>query len=185
LLISTPVLISPLWGLVHDNGTTSQRVPSENDLSKNVRFPSVLNFATLKIALRRGVLLLIGILLLVGTINAFREIPTVQAYNQQQDALIHDLTRLKITHFYTDYWTCDSIVFLSKEHLICGSVDDALLLHYNRYLPYSAAVKADPNAAYVFPNGASQIPSIAKKAALSAGHYRRFVLDGYVIYQPL
>jgi hypothetical protein len=185
LLISTPVLISPLWGLVHDNGTTSQRVPSENDLSKNVRFPSVLNFATLKIALRRGVLLLIGILLLVGTINAFREIPTVHAYNQQQDALIHDLTRLKITHFYTDYWTCDSIVFLSKEHLICGSVDDALLLHYNRYLPYSAAVKADPNAAYVFPNGASQIPSIAKKAALSAGHYRRFVLDGYVIYQPL
>src|SRR5216683_4502641 len=185
LLISTPALISPLWGLVHDNGTTSQRVPSENDLSKNVRFPSVLNFATLKIALRRGVLLLIGILLLVGTINAFREIPTVHAYNQQQDALIHDLTRLKITHFYTDYWTCDSIIFLSKEHLICGSVDDALLLHYNRYLPYSATVKADPNATYVFPLGASQIPSIAKKAALSAGHYQHFVLDGYVIYQPL
>jgi len=186
LLISTPALISPLWGLAHDNGTTSQRMPSEkNDLSKNVRFPFVLNFSTLKIALRRGVLLLIGILLLVGTINAFREIPTVLAYNQQQDALIHDLTRLKITHFYTDYWTCDSIVFLSKEHLICASVDDSLLLHYNRYLPYSAAVKADPNAAYVFPNGVSQIPSIAKKAALSAGHYRRFVLDGYVIYQPL
>jgi len=185
LLISTPALISPLWGLKYDNGTTSQRVPSENDLSKNLRFPFVLNFATLKIALRRGVLLLIGILLLVGTINAFREIPTVHAYNQQQDALIHDLTRLKITHFYTDYWTCDSIVFLSKEHIICSSVDDALLLHYNRYLPYSATVKADPNAAYVFPLGASQIPSIAKKAALSAGHYRRFVLDGYVIYQPL
>lgn len=186
LLISTPALISPLWGLAHDNATTSQRVPSEkNDLSKNLRFPFVLNFATLKIALRRGVLLLFGIVLLVGTINTFFEIPTVHAYNQQQDALIHDLSRLKITHFYSDYWTCDSIVFLSKEHLICASVDDALLLHYNRYQPYSAAVKADPNAAYVFPLGASQIPSIAKKAALSAGHYRRFVLDGNVIYQPL
>ena len=109
----------------------------------------------------------------------------MHAYNQQQDALIHDLTRLKITHFYTDYWTCDSIVFLSKEHIICGSVDDTLLLHYNRYLPYSATVKADPNAAYVFPLGASQIASIAKKAEHSAGKYQRFIFDGYVIYLPL
>jgi hypothetical protein len=144
-----------------------------------------LNFATLKIALRRGVLLLIGILLLVGTINAFREIPTVHAYNQQQDALIHDLTRMKITHFYTDYWTCDSIAFLSKEQIVCSSDDNALRPHYNRYLPYVAIVKADPHSAYVFPLGASQIPSITKKAALSAGHYQHFVLDGYVIYQTL
>ena len=186
LLISTPALIWPLWDLAGDNGATSQRVHSEkNDPSRHIRFPFAINIATWKIILRRGVLILIGILLLVGTINAFLEIPTVQAYNQQQNALIHDLTRLKITHFYTDYWTCDSIVFLSKEHIICASVDDALRLHYNRYLPYVATVKADPNSAYVFPLGASQIPSIAKKAALSAGHYQRFVLDGYVIYQPL
>jgi hypothetical protein len=178
LLISTPALISPLWGLAGDNGATSQLVHSENnDLSKNIRFSFV--------ALRRGVLALIGVLLLVGTINAFLEIPTVQAYNQQQDALIHNLTRLKITHFYTDYWTCDSIVFLSKEHFICSSVDNALLPHYNRYLPYVALVKADPNSAYVFPLGASQISSIAKKVARSAGHYKRLVLDGYVIYQPM
>ena len=186
LLISTPALIWPLWGLAGDNGATSQRVHSEkNDPSRHTRFPFAINIATGKIALRRGVLVLIGILLLVGTMNAFLEIPTVQAYNKHQDALIHDLTRLKITHFYTDYWTCDSIAFLSKEHIICASVDDALRLHYNRYLPYVATVKADPNSAYVFPLGASQIPSIAKKAALSAGHYQRFVLDGYVIYQPL
>ena len=186
LLISTPALIWPLWGLAGDNGATSQRVHSEkNDPSRHTRFLFAINIATGKIALRRGVVVLIGILLLVGTMNAFLEIPTVQAYNKHQDALIHDLTRLKITHFYTDYWTCDSIAFLSKEHIICASVDDALRLHYNRYLPYVATVKADPNSAYVFPLGASQIPSIAKKAALSAGHYQRFVLDGYVIYQPL
>ncbi len=186
LLISTPALIWPLWDLAGDNSATSQRVHSENnDPYRQTRFPFAINIATGKIVLRRGVLVLIGILLLVGTINAFLEIPTVQAYNHQQDALIHDLTRMKITHFYTDYWTCDSIAFLSKEHILCGSVDNALRLHYNRYLPYLAPVIADPNSAYVFPLGASQIPSIAKKAALSAGHYQRFVLDGYVIYQPL
>ena len=186
LLISTPALISPLWGLSLDRDTTSQRVHSENnDLSKNVRFQFALNFATLKIALRRGVLLLIGIALLVGTINAFFEIPVVQVYNHQQDALIHDLTRMNITHFYTDYWTCNSIVFLSKEHIICSSVDNALRPHYNRYLPYVALVKADPYAAYVFPLGASQIPSLATKVAHSPGHYQRFILYGYLIYQPL
>jgi hypothetical protein len=186
LLISTPALISPLWGLSRDHGTTSQRVHSENnDFPKNVRFEFALNFATLKIALRRGLLLLFGIALLVGTINAFFEIPVVQVYNHQQDALIHDLTHMKITHFYSDYWTCASIVFISKEHIICSSVDNALRPHYNRYLPYVSFVKADPNSAYVFPLGASQIPSIAKRAALLAGHYQRFVLDGYVIYQPL
>ena len=186
LLISTPALIWPLWGLTGDNGATSQRVPFEkNDPSRHARFPFAINITTWKIVLRRGVLLLIGFALLVGTMNAFLEIPIVQVYNHQQDALIHDLTRMKITHFYTDYWTCDSIIFLSKEHIICGSVDDALRLHYNRYLPYLATVKADPNSAYVFPVGASQIPSIAKKAAHSAGKYQRFVIDGYVIYLPL
>src|SRR5438874_1517474 len=186
LLISTPAIIWPLWGLAGDNGATSQRVHSENnDLSKHTRFPFAINIALGKIALRRGILVLIGILLLVGIINAFLEIPTVQAYNQQQDALIHDLTRMNITHFYTDYWTCDSIVFLSKEHIICGSVDDALLPHYNRYLPYISIVKSDPNSAYVFPLGASQTLPLAKKMALSAKHYQNFVLDGYIIYEPL
>jgi hypothetical protein len=130
-------------------------------------------------------LVIIGIALLVGTISAFFEVPAVQSYNQQQYALIRDLTRMKITHFYTDYWTCDSIVFLSKEHIICASVDDLLLAHYNRYQPYVALVKSDPNSAYIFPLGVSQVGSIAKKASLSAGHYQRFVLDGYVIYQPV
>ena len=126
LLISTPALIWPLWGMASDNGATSQRVHSENnDLSRHIQFPFAINIATLKIALRRGVLLLIGIALLVGTINAFLEIPTVQAYNHQQDALIHELTRMKITHFYADYWTCDTIILLSKEHIICISVDNA------------------------------------------------------------
>ncbi len=186
LLISTPALIWPLWGLAGDNGATSQLVHSaNNDFSRNMRFPIAITTTTLKIALRRGILVLIGILLMVGTINAFLEIPTVQAYNKQQDALIHDLTRMKITHFYTDYWTCDSTIFLSKEQIICSSIDDALLPHYNRYLPYISIVKSDPNSAYVFPLGASQTLPLAQKMALSANHYQRFVLDGYVIYEPL
>ena len=180
LLISTCALISSLWGLGDDCSTTTlSRRAEKNDLSKHTRFPFIINIATGKLVLRRGILVLIGILLLVGTFNAFLEIPTVQAYNQQQDALVHDLTRMKITHFYADYWTCDSIVFLSKEHLICSSVE------FNRYVPYVALVKSDPYASYIFPIGASQIPSLDRKVARSAGHYLRFELHGYVIYRPI
>jgi hypothetical protein len=175
LLISTPALISSLWGLADDFGSTFQHVHSaKNDRSRHTRFPSAINKVTGKFVLRRGILLLIGILLLLGTMNAFIEIPTVQAYYQQQDALIHDLTGMKITRIYSDYWTCDSIVFLSKEHIICSSVE------FNRYLPYVALVKADPDADYVFPMGASQIASLT-----TARHYLRFELDGYVIFRPL
>jgi hypothetical protein len=186
LLISTPALIWPLWGLTNGNSASPQSTYSpKNDLSVSNRFPFAITTRTVKIGLRRGMLVLIGILLLAGTIKALFEIPTVQAYNQQQDALIHDLTRMKITHFYTDYWTCDNIIFLSKEHIICSSVDNSLRPHYNRYLPYVDVVKADPSASYVFPLGASQLPSLVTKVAHSTRHYQRFVLDGYVIYQPL
>ncbi|MGZ3609368.1 MAG: hypothetical protein ACXVBU_04815, partial [Ktedonobacteraceae bacterium] len=132
-----------------------------------------------------GILALIGLLLLFGTINTFLEIPTVQAYNRQQDALIHELTRLKINHFYTEYWTCDSTAFLSKDHIICSSIDNALRPHYNRYLPYISIIKSDPNSAYVFPQGASQIDPLIKKIAHSAKKYQRLIFDGYVIYKPV
>src|SRR6266566_845354 len=188
LLISTPALIWPFWGLSGDNGTTFQRVHSENnDSSKHARFPFAINIATGKIVLRRGVLVLIGILLLVGTINAFLEIPTVQAYNHQQTTLIHGLLRIKATHIYTDYWTCDSIAFLSREQIICASVDSQLRLQprYNRYAPYVPIVKADPNSAYVFPIGDGQVQAIARQAALSPGRYRQYVFGDYVVYQPV
>ncbi len=186
LLISTPALIAPLWGSANDKRALTPGLSTpDSRFSTFAWFPLTLNLATFKMVLRRGILLLLGTLLLVGTIKAFFEIPTVRVYNQQQDALIHDLLRIKATHIYADYWSCDSITFLSKEQIICGVVSDQLLPSHNRYPPYYSIVKADPNSAYVFPIGASQIPTITKKAAHSAGHYQHFVFDGYVVYQPV
>lgn len=186
LLISTPALIWPLWGQFEENSVTSLgSQPVIIDPHQHKHFPFSISTTSLKIAIKRGILALIGVLLLVGTINVFLEIPTVKAYNQQQDALIHELTQLKINHFYTEYWTCDSTAFLSQEHIICSSIDNALLPHYNRYLPYVSIIKSDPNSAYVFPLGASQLNPLAKKIAHSAKKYQRLIFDGYVIYKPV
>ena len=183
VLISTPALIAPLWGQSSHMKTMTPDMGIDDHSHKRGWF----NFASFKAVLGRGILVIIGIVWLVGTINAFREIPTVQAYNQQQNTLIQGLLRIKATHIYTDYWTCDSIAFLSREQIICASVDSQLRLQprYNRYAPYVPIVKADPNSAYVFPIGDGQIQAIARQAALSPGRYRQYVFGDYVVYQPV
>ncbi len=183
LLISTPALIAPLLGLSSDKSAKNSNV-SNDDYSHTHRW---FTFTSLKVAMGRGILLIIGIVLLVGTINAFLEIPTVQAYSQRQDTLIRGLLRIKATHVYTDYWTCDSIAFLSREQIICASVDGELKVQprYSRYAPYVRIVKADPNSAYVFPIEAGQIPAIAKRMALLPRHYQQFVFGNYMVYQPV
>jgi hypothetical protein len=183
LLISTPALIAPLLGLSSDK-VAMTKVIGNDDHSRIRNWFTITSF---KAALGRGILLIIGIVLLVGTINAFLEIPTVQANNQQQDTLIHGLLRIKATHIYTDYWTCDSIAFLSREQIICASVDGQLRVQprYSRYAPYVPIVKADPNSAYVFPLQGGQIPPFAGRTSLSSGHYQRFVFGNYVVYQPV
>jgi hypothetical protein len=178
LLIATPALIAPLWGLSHDS--------HQEYSSASARYPFAVHLATVTLALRRGILLIIGIVLLLGTISVFYEIPTAQAVNQQQNALIRDLLRIKATHIYTtDYWTCDRLAFLTKEQIICAVVDDHLQDFRTRPPGYYSIVKADPHSAIIYPVGSAQASAIAKRMALSPGRYRRFVFDGYVVYQPV
>lgn len=165
LLIVIPAVIAPLWGS-----------------ASTIKLP-LGRLAKVKVAVSRGMLLLIGILLLIGAINTFREIPSTQISNQQQDALIHDLVRIRATHIYTDYWTCDRIAFLSKEQIICAVADPDLQgRHNNRYKPYLSIVSADPRSAYVFLIDSPQAATM--KTLLSGGQYQHFVFDGYIIYQP-
>jgi len=177
LLIATPALIAPLWGLSHDN--------YQEYSSASKRYPFAVHLATITLALRRGILLFIGVVLLLGTISVFYEIPTAQAINQQQNALIRDLLRIKATHIYTDYWTCNRLAFLTKEQIVCAVVNDRLQDIRTRPPRYYSIVKADPHSAIMFPVGSAQASAIAKRVALSAGRYKRFVFDGYLVYQPV
>jgi len=174
LLIATPALIAPLWGLSHDNLQEYSSASARNPL------------ATVSLVLRRGILLFIGVVLLLGTISVFYEVPTAQAVNQQQEALIRDLLRIKATHIYaTDYWSCNRLAFLSKEQIICAVVNDHLQDMRTRPPRYYSIVKADPHSAIISPIGSIQANAIAKLVAGSEEHYQRFVFDGYVVYQPV
>ncbi len=166
LLIATPAVIAPLWGLSHDSAPQSEREGP----------------VTIKVVLRRAILLLIGVVYLIGTISIFFEVPSVQVVDRQQQALIHDLLSINVTHFYTDYWTCDRLAFLAKEQIICAVLDGTLHEADTRVKGYYAIVKSDPHYVDMFPLGSEQDHNLA---ALAPGRYRRFVFEGYAVYQPV
>src|SRR5260221_2665360 len=132
----------------------------------------------------RGVLVLVGFIFLLGTVIAFIEVPATQAANQQRADLIGNLSRIGATHIYTDYWTCNALAFTSNERIICGVLDENLQPTHNRAPRYYAIVSADPHTAYVFCMD-NQLPSLEHKLQAKGLTYRRYVFDGYVVFQPV
>ncbi len=167
LLIITPALIAPLWSAaskLKDQVTT--------------RFERGI------VPVSRGVLVLVGFIFLLGTVIAFIEVPATQAANQQRADLIGNLSRIGATHIYTDYWTCNALAFTSNERIICGVLDENLQPTHNRAPRYYAIVSADPHTAYVFRMD-NQLPSLEHKLQAKDLTYRRYVFDGYVVFQPV
>ncbi len=165
LLIILPAVIWPLWhGFMQ--------------ISRSSRTTAI------STALRFAIIFLIGLTFLVGTFTIFGEIPSAEASQQQDAALIHDLAQSGITHIYSDYWTCDRLVFASKEQIICGVVFTSLKPGLNRYAPYYSIVSADPNSSYVFQQDSEYSHAAANNPTFSNARYRHFTLDGYIIYQP-
>ena len=167
VLIAAPAVIFPLWqgAAVGISRLTTRR-------------------KQISALLCGGVLLAIGGCLLIGTIGVMTEVPSVEAQNQQQEALIHNLVQIGATRIYTDYWTCDSIAFDSQEHIICGVLDNNLQPTHNRYMPYLVIVTAHPGTSYVFTLDSPQASAIAHAVQTHHMRYRHFAFDGYSVYQP-
>ena len=66
-------------------------------------------------------------LFLVGTISIASDLSSSQEANQQQNELIAGLERVGATHIYSDFWTCNRIIFVSQEKIICGVTDRTLM----------------------------------------------------------
>jgi 4-amino-4-deoxy-L-arabinose transferase-like glycosyltransferase len=165
LLIVTPAILWPLWG-----GLTA--LPWSR--------------ARLRISINAALLGLVAASFLLGTALTFGDVPSAQAADQQQTTLINGLLRIGATRIYTDYWTCDGAAFLSQERIICGVVDNNLQPSHNRDPHYYAIVSADPHAAYVFTPTSGQLQMLEQRLQASGtiNMYRRYVIEGYVVYEP-
>ena len=170
LLIATPAVIAPLWKNESPIGPLSST------------WLSRLNW--LLTGLKGAILLYVGSMLLLGAIGTFNNIPTVQSIDQRQQGLISNLLHIGSRDIISEYWTCNRIIFQSKERIICSVVDERLRPGYNRYEPYYYIVQKDAHASFVFPLGSPEAAYFARRVAHSSKHYHRFVFDGYVVYQP-
>ena len=165
--IATPALIYPLW-----QGANTARKSTG----------SVAGFILTNF--KRLALLAIALLFLLGTVKAFQEIPATQATNAQQEDFIQNLSRIGVFHIYSDYWTCERVMFQSAGRITCYTVNESLGQGYERYLPSKAIVTADAGSSWAFPTNLPQAKAIAQRMTLSGKPYHRYEFDGYVVYQP-
>jgi hypothetical protein len=164
LLVAFPVTLAPLWEPLQHHRATSSTDKA--------------------LLLRRAGFLLVGSLLIYSTLGVFQQVASVQVLNQQRRVFIADLLRVHATHIYSDYWTCNDVIFQSEEHIICSVIDSDFQPGQNRYPLYSSIVQQDPQASYVFQIGSPQAVLLSQKGDTLKGHYSSLIIDGYVIYQP-
>jgi hypothetical protein len=167
LLIAFPAIFWPIWSSI-----------------RAVR-PLPVSFATIGNILQRSLLLFVGLTFLFGTVSVFARAHSDQVVTQGQYKLIDSLLHLHVTRIYSDYWTCDRIIFQSDERIICSVVNENLQPGQNRYPPYRLIVQNDAQAAYLLPLGSPQGLTFTQKMLHSGTHYASLMLDNYILYRPL
>jgi len=168
LWISAPVVLWPLW--------------------RALRFirslPLWFNFC--KMSFIAAVWEVVGGILLLSTMYIILEIPQAQARDQQLTQLTTTLERLHVTRFYSEYWTCNNVIFASQERLICedSGVENGTFTHgFDRYVQYQWILKASSNPAFVFPeNDNYHIQTLKNLVAQQHIEYHRVDVAGYAIF---
>lgn len=166
-LVAAPAIVWPLWnGLRLENGQSNKKLNAS-------------------LLLRGGLLFLIFLIFITGTVRTFADIPAAQDAYQQEGTLVQDLLKIGATRIYSEYWTCNNLTFRSRDQIICSVLDDQLKPGFDRYLPYRSIVRAAPHPTYVFPLGSSSANAVKRKMQSSTIPYRVYTFEGYLVYQTI
>jgi hypothetical protein len=198
-LLALPVLLWPLWkgsaralGLqrkLHQARAGQQEIsrPSASAHDQGARMATALPSTLL--------LLLVAVTFVTGTVRTFAAVPAAQADYQRRLTLIRELEAIGATRVYSEYWTCNWLVFLSQERIICSVLDAELRPGFNRYGPYRLIVDRAPAPAYVFPVADNLLDAVTgrQQARFFQQHvlsspearatYRLYQFLGYLVYQ--
>ena len=161
LLLALPVLLWPLWRGLH------------------MRRPAA------RWWLRAALLLLVVATLTAGTVRTLAQMPATQDRYEVQQKLVQDLQQVGATRLYSDYWTCNILIFLSKEGIICSALDDNMNPAQDRYLPYRLIVHAAPHPGYIFAANSPPDKIMRQRATANPSHYRVYHFFEYVVYQEV
>lgn len=161
LLLALPVLLWPLW-----RGMRSQK-------------------RSMQWWIQAALLLLVAATLTSGMVRTLLQMPTTQARYEEQQALVQDLQQAGTTRLYSDYWTCNILIFLSKEKIICSALDTSLHPAQDRYMPYRTIVHATAHPGYIFVSDSPQARIMQQRVAADPEHYRVYQFFEYVVYQEI
>lgn len=174
VLLGTPALLAPLlWRgyVARSDGRDKSRLYNA--------------YALYLKGVQGAVLLFIIALFLLGTVRTLQDIPNAQASDQDHANFVQHLLDAGITHVYSEMWTCDLIVFQSQQRLACSVVNEQLHPTGDRDSRNTLLVQADPLASYAFPIGSSYANVASARFASAGKPYKRYVFDGYVVFQPV
>ncbi|WDZ87337.1 hypothetical protein [Micromonospora cathayae] len=170
LLISLPALLWPLWA------AAAGRLPAGRLRIGRYR-------AGLRLAGSGGLAAVAaGALWATGTLIA--EAPTLTRADQQRRGLVAELDRLGVRHFYAEYWTCNPVVFATRERLACAVLRDDLRPGWDRYPAYPARVARADRVAYVLPAGTGLSRAVGERLAATGVPVTRTTVPGYDVYLP-
>ncbi|MDG4786358.1 hypothetical protein O7626_10525 [Micromonospora sp. WMMD1102] len=136
LQISLPAVLWPLWLLARRSGRTGVRPP--------IRLAGILGAAVLALL----------VALLVGpTGHLVGEIGTIRAEERDQRRLARTLERAGVQAVYAEYWTCNRLVFVTRERVACAVLGENLRPGQDRYPAYPKRVGAAERPGFVFEAG--------------------------------
>lgn len=189
LLVATPVIVGFVWPKLSEGQSALNQFMSIWAIALMGRMPDRIKVYLLSF---------ISLILILGTVTTFLHIPDAQYQKQREDKLIKTLLSLHTPHIYSDYWTCNRIIFESNERVICASLDKNLEKWENRYRPYWNIVQDDPHSAYVFHIELDNATGISQDQTFGDGiaqeqlfasrfgkDYHRMSVAGYAVYLPV
>lgn len=160
LLISTPAVLWPLWSMA-SRGT----------------FPALRLAGTVPLAAFAATMTLASASVVGAGPGQVREAT-------QRRELVAGLDRLGVRRFYAEYWTCNNIIFLTRERIVCGVIRDDLYAGWDRYAAYPRMVAEEPRPAFVFPAGSGSSAVVRDHLHGTGTAISENTVAGYDIYQP-
>jgi hypothetical protein len=168
LQISLPAALWPLWLAAGWSWRTSAaRLPAR---SVGV--------------LAAGVLAAVTAVMLSTTAGLIGQIRMIRAEERGARELAAAAQRGGITHTYGEYWTCNRLIFISRERVACAVLGKDLRPGQNRYAAYPARVEGAHRPAFIF--AANEAPDTAFQAYLRQHAIAASVTEvgKYRIYHP-
>jgi hypothetical protein len=159
LLISLPAALWPLWSAV----------AGRRDVVR---------------AAAAGALAAVVTTALLATAALVVRAPAIADAAARRAELVAALRELGVTRVYSDYWTCNTITFATRERIVCAVLGDDLRPGYDRYRPYRGLVAQADRPAYVVQTGSPLGRAVVDRLQAVSAAQAAATAGGYDIYWP-